>query len=73
MAYHPSVLELFSSLDRDISLAFLRDPTPEQAGRIGRARMAAFCARQGYSGRKMPILIDLAMATFSGAVELWNR
>src|SRR5262249_37946548 len=25
MAYHPAVLELFSSLDRDISLAFLRD------------------------------------------------
>jgi len=52
MAYHPAVLELFSSLDRDISLAFLRDyPTPAQAGRIGTARMAAFCSRHGYSGR----------------------
>jgi transposase len=51
-AYHPAALHLFSSLDRDITLAFLRDyPTPEQAGRVGAVRMAAFCARHGYSGR----------------------
>jgi transposase len=57
-AYHPAVLHLFSSLDRDISLAFLRDyPTPEQAGRVGPARMAAFCARHGYSGRTRPELL----------------
>lgn len=55
LAYHPAVLGLFSSLDRDICLAFLRDyPTPEQAGRVGAARMAAFCARHGYSGRTAP-------------------
>jgi transposase len=55
MAYHPAVLELFSSLDRDICLAFLRDyPTPAQAGRVGTARMAAFCSRHGYSGRTSP-------------------
>ena len=31
--YHPGVLHLFSSLDRDIPLAFLRDyPTPAHAG-----------------------------------------
>ena len=58
MAYHPAVLHLFSSLDRDISLAFLRDyPTPAQAGRVGAARMAAFCARHGYSGRTRPELL----------------
>lgn len=56
--YHPSALHLFSSLDRDISLAFLRDyPTPMQAGRVGPARMAAFCARHGYSGRTKPELL----------------
>lgn len=50
--YHPAVLHLFSSLDRDITLAFLRDyPDPEHASRVGAARMAAFCARHGYSGR----------------------
>jgi transposase len=58
MAYHPAVLDLFSSLDRDISLAFLRDyPTPGQAARIGTARMAAFCARHGYSGRTSPEIL----------------
>jgi hypothetical protein len=58
--YHPAVLHLFSSLDRDISLAFLRDyPTPEQAGRLGPARMTAFCARHGYSGRTSPeVLVE---------------
>jgi transposase len=56
--YHPAVLHLFSSLDRDIALAFLRDyPTPAQAGRIGPARMAAFCSRHGHSGRTRPELL----------------
>jgi transposase len=58
LTYHPAVLALFSSLDRDISLAFLRDyPTPAQAGRAGAARMAGFCARHGYSGRTRPELL----------------
>ena len=53
--YHPAVLHLFSSLDRDITLAFLRNyPTPAHAGRVGNARMAAFLARHGYSGRTRP-------------------
>ena len=56
--YHPAVLHLFSSLDRDITLAFLRDyPTPAHAGRVGAARMAAFCARHGYSGRTRPEML----------------
>jgi transposase len=58
LAFHPGVLHLFSSLDRDITLAFLRDyPTPAHAGRVGVARMAAFCARHGYSGRTRPELL----------------
>ena len=58
LAYHPAVLHLFSSLDRDISLAFLRDyPTPGQARLVGPARMAAFCSRHGYSGRIRPELL----------------
>ncbi|MHB2024968.1 MAG: IS110 family RNA-guided transposase [Mycobacteriales bacterium] len=58
LAFHPGVLHLFSSLDRDITLAFLRDyPTPARAGRVGAARMAAFCARHGYSGRTRPELL----------------
>jgi transposase len=60
LAYHPAVLHLFSSLDRDITLAFLLDyPTPAAAGRVGTARMAGFCARHGYSGRtSAEVLVD---------------
>ncbi|MEV0407278.1 IS110 family transposase [Actinoallomurus sp. NPDC050550] len=51
-AYHPAPLHLFSTLDRDITLSFITDyPTPAQAGRVGEARMEAFCRRHGYSGR----------------------
>jgi transposase len=52
LAYHPAVVGLFSSIDRDATLAFLRDyPTPRAAAQVGEARMARFCARIGYSGR----------------------
>ncbi len=54
-AYHPAPLHLFSSLDRDITLAFVRTyPTPARAGRITAARMGAFIGRHGYSGRQSP-------------------
>jgi len=44
--YHPAPLHLFSSLDRDIALAFIRDyPNPQAAARIGPERMARFCHR----------------------------
>lgn len=50
--YHPAPLHLFSTLDRDITLSFITDyPTPAQAGRVGTARMEAFCRRHGYTGR----------------------
>ena len=59
-AYHPAPLHLFSSLDRDITLAFIRSyPTPAQAGRVSTARMGAFTSRHGYSGRqKAEALVD---------------
>lgn len=51
-AYHPGPLHLFSSLDRNISLEFIRRyPTPATAARIGEARMDRFTSRQGYTGR----------------------
>ncbi|WP_285902983.1 IS110 family transposase [Frankia sp. AiPs1] len=57
-SYHPAPLHLFSSLDRDIALAFVKEyPTPEQAARVGPARMAAFCRRHGYSGRVDPAVL----------------
>ena len=59
-AYHPAPLHLFSTLDRDITLDFITDyPTPQQAGRVGTARMDGFCRRHGYSGRTHPeVLVD---------------
>ena len=70
-AYHPGVLHLFSSLDRDISLAFLHDyPTPAHAARIGPARMAAFCARHGYSGSTKPeLLVDRLRANLLSSAD----
>ena len=55
--YHPGVLHLFSSLDRYRAGVPADYPTPAHAGRIGSARMAAFCARHGYSGRTRPELL----------------
>lgn len=57
-AYHPAPLHLFSTLDRDITLDFVADyPTPEQAARVGAARMHGFCRRHGYSGRTDPTVL----------------
>lgn len=58
--YHPAPLHLFSDLDRDISLEFIRRyPTPDQAKRVGPARMEGFCRRQHYTGRVDPhVLVD---------------
>ncbi|WP_158580048.1 IS110 family transposase [Geodermatophilus marinus] len=60
--YHPAPAQLLSSIDRDITLAFIADyPTPQAAARIGAQRMAAFCRRQ------------LSRPEFSGGSELTRR
>lgn len=58
-SYHPAAAHLFSSVDRQITLAFVRRyPTPEQAERIGLARMEGFLARESYRGRvPAPVLL----------------
>lgn len=56
--YHPAPLHLFSELDRDITVEFIRAyPTPEQARHVKTARMAQFCRRQHYSGRTDPAVL----------------
>ncbi len=59
-SYHPAPLHLFSELDRNITLEFIRAyPTPDQAKRVGSGRMERFCHRQGYSGRTDPqVLVE---------------
>lgn len=49
----PGATCVFARLDSDIALAFLTDyPTPTAAARLAEARMAAFCRRHHYSGRR---------------------
>jgi hypothetical protein len=50
--YHPAPVRLFSSMDRQIALAFvLNYPTPANASRVKTTRMAGFCKRNSYTGR----------------------
>lgn len=49
----PGAACVFARLDSAIALAFLTDyPTPTSAARLGEGRMAAFCHRHHYSGRR---------------------
>jgi transposase len=52
-AHWPGAKAVFAALWSQISLAFLtRYPTPADATSLGEKRLAAFLARQGYSGNK---------------------
>ena len=54
--FWPGPIGLFSDLDSEISLAFLeRYPSPADVRGLGEARLAAFLARQHYSGRQKPL------------------
>ncbi len=56
LAVHwPGAGAVFARLDSDIALDFLdRYPTPTSTAHLGEARMAAFCRRHGYCGRRPP-------------------
>jgi transposase len=46
---------VFADVTSKIALAFLeRYPTPASAAALGEKRMAAFCSKHGYSGRRSP-------------------
>jgi transposase len=52
-AHWPGAKAVFVDLESAIALAFLtRYPTPAAAAQLGEKRMAAFCAKHGYSGRR---------------------
>jgi transposase len=54
-SFWPGAAEVFAEVDSPIALEFIqRYPTPGAASRLGPKRMAAFCARHGYSGRRSP-------------------
>jgi transposase len=53
-SFWPGAVALFADIDSPIALAFLeRYPTPQRA-RLGPQRLAAFLARNSYSGRRTP-------------------
>lgn len=52
-AFWPGANHIFADIESPIALAFLtRYPTPTSAARLGVKRMAAFCTKHGYSGRR---------------------
>src|SRR4029450_8094364 len=66
----PAPARLFSSVDRQITLAFIADyPTPQAAAVVGEQRMARFLARNRYTGRVKPqVLVQRLRANLlSGA------
>jgi len=54
-SFWPGAAALFADIDSPIALAFLeRYPTPARAHNLGPKRLAAFLARNAYSGRRDP-------------------
>ena len=52
-AHWPGAKAIFADVESPVSLEFLtRYPTPAAAAHLGEKRMAAFCAKHGYSGRR---------------------
>jgi transposase len=52
-AHWPGAKAVFADVESPISLEFLtRYPTPAAAAHLGEKRMAAFCVKHGYSGRR---------------------
>jgi transposase len=52
-AHWPGARAIFADVESPISLKFLTSyPTPASARHLGEKRIAAFCAKHGYSGRR---------------------
>jgi transposase len=59
-AFWPGAKEIFADIESPIALAFLTAyPTPASAAHLGEKRIAAFCAKHGYSGKR-PAAVLLA-------------
>ena len=51
----PGAKAIFADVESPVSLEFLtRYPTPAAAAHLGEKRMAAFCVKHGYCGRRTP-------------------
>jgi transposase len=74
----PAARRIFADVDSPIALAFLeRYPSPVDARGLGEKRLAAFLARNGYSGRRTPAELLERLRTApqprSGEAELEAR
>ncbi|ORW07641.1 MULTISPECIES: IS110 family transposase [Mycobacterium] len=67
----PGAKEVFADVASPIALAFLtRYPTPAAAASLGVKRMAAFCAKHGYCGRRSPeALLDRLRSAPAGIIS----
>jgi transposase len=77
-AFWPGAKEVFADVTSQIALAFLeRYPTPTSAEKLGEKQMAAFCKKQGYSGRRSPAelleRLRRAPAGITGGAEMAAR
>ncbi|HEY5351994.1 MAG TPA: IS110 family transposase [Streptosporangiaceae bacterium] len=55
-AHWPGAKAIFADVESPISLEFLtRYPTPAAAAHLGEKRMAAFCVKHGYCGRRTAV------------------
>jgi len=77
-AFWPGAKQVFAELHSPIALEFLtRYPTPESAAHLGERRMAAFCTKHGYSGRRpaaqLLARLHAAPAGLCGTVEVEAR
>ncbi|QUH06079.1 IS110 family transposase [Saccharopolyspora erythraea] len=70
-AYWPGAEAIFANVASAIALAFLtRYPTAASAARLTDKRLAAFCAEQGYSGKKpAAVLLARLRAAPAGVTE----
>jgi transposase len=77
-AFWPGAKAIFADVGSEIALGFLaRYPTPESATHLGEARMAAFCTKHGYCGRRpaaeLLARLRAAPAGLTGTVEVDAR
>jgi len=77
-AFWPGAKAVFADVESPIALDFLtRYPTPESAARLGEQRMAAFCVKHGYCGRRpaaeLLARLRAAPAGLTGTVEVEAR
>lgn len=70
-AFWPGAARIFADVDSPIGLAFCeRYPSPADARGVGEKRLAAFCARNRYSGRRSPAeLLDRLRSAAQGRAD----